>query len=390
MKQEAILVINAGSSSIKFAIFAIKKDLQKINYGMIDKVLIDPEITIYNTEKQIILNEKFGLIDYDTIVKNLIGSINNYLEDFTLIGVGHRVVHGGTNYLAPILINEQVIRELNKLIPLAPLHQPYNLKLITSIRKIYPDLKQVACFDTAFHASQSMLVRKFAIPEELANEGVIKYGFHGLSYEYIAGMIPNFFPQPVSMGKIIVAHLGNGSSVCALNQLKSVASSMGFTALEGLMMGTRCGNIDPGVVLYLLEQKKLTVQETTKLLYSGSGLLGVSGISSDVRTLEASNDIKAKQALELFCYRAAREMLALCTILQGLDGIVFTAGIGEHSIFIREKICNWLSWLGIELDDLANKKHADLITTPNSKITVAIIPTNEELMIAQHAQQLIS
>ncbi len=390
IKDNAILVMNAGSSSIKFAIFSLKSGIQKINSGIIDKINLVPEFTIYDINKKTILDEKLDLNDYEQIVKYLISSINKFLINFNLIAVGHRVVHGGNHYLNPILINDEIIEGLTKLIPLAPLHQPYNLKLITTLRKIDPKLPQVACFDTAFHATQNQLARQFAIPKELFNEGVLKYGFHGLSYEYIAKTLPKYFKQNIAKGKIVVAHLGNGASCCAINNLQSVATSMGFTALEGLMMGTRCGNIDPGVILYLLEEKKLTLKETTKLLYSGSGLLGVSGVSSDVRELEASKDPRAKDALELFCYRASREMLAVCTMLGGLDGIVFTAGIGEHSAFVRSKICEWLSWLGVKIDQKANQNNNQIISTDDSKIIVGVIPTNEELMIAEHTKSIIT
>lgn len=419
VKENAILVMNAGSSSIKFAIFAVKSAIKsnsnqliKINHGLIDKINLSPELTIYDIDRKTIVHEKLNLTDYEKIVAYLISLINNLLVNFNLIAVGHRVVHGGHNYLNPILINDKVIEGLHKLIPLAPLHQPYNLKLIITIKKLDPKLLQVACFDTAFHATQQLLARRFAIPKELLDEGIVKYGFHGLSYEYIAKALPKHFPMNVTQGKIVVAHLGNGASCCALNNLQSVATSMGFTALEGFMMGTRCGNIDPGVLLYLLEEKKLTIKETTKLLYSGSGLLGVSGISSDVRELEASSDLRAKEALELFCYRAAREIIAVCTMLRGLDGIVFTAGIGEHSSFVRSKICDWLSWLGVKLDlqanqdfqvqsskqcsqffkknqyEQTNQGNSQIISAVDSKVIVGVIPTNEELMIAEHTMYL--
>jgi len=272
---------------------------------------------------------------------------------------------------------------------LAPLHQPYNLKLITAIKNIYPDLPQVACFDTGFHATQDKITRSFAIPRDLSAEGVMKYGFHGLSYEYIASILPDYFDAKLAKGKIVIAHLGNGSSCCGLDEGKSVSTSMGFTALEGVMMGTRCGNIDPGVLLYLLEQKKLSVQEVTKLLYSKSGLLGVSEISSDIRELQESTDPKAKEAIDLYCYKAAREMLALMVVSKGVDAIVFTAGIGENSALVRKQICDWLSWLGIELDNSANDKNAKVISSKNSKIKVAIVPTNEELMIVKHTLRLV-
>ena len=382
-----VLVINAGSSSIKFAIFSVSKSfehIEKIYTGMVDKVLINPEMCIYDFQKSLVLSKKFNLSSYEAVVADFIDTLNKFLVKYKLIAVGHRVVHGGMDYLNPVLIDDTVIENLTKLIPLAPLHEPYNLKLITSIRNIFPDLKQTACFDTSFHTTQDQLFKMFAIPRKLSNEGVIKYGFHGLSYEYISTTLSKYFPDRLANGKILVAHLGNGASVCCIYNKKSVASSMGFTALEGLMMGTRCGNIDPGVILYLLDHKKLTVKETTNLLYKESGLLGISEISSDVRELEASNDPKAKEALELFCYRAARELLALCVALKGVDVIIFTAGIGEHSAFVRNKICAWLSWLGVSIDPESNKNNATIISNKNSKITVAVIPTNEELMIVNH------
>lgn len=390
---KVILIINAGSSSIKFAIFSVSENFEKIDklyMGMVDKVLINPQMNIYDSAKKLVLTEKFNLSSYENVVNDVIETINKFLIKYELVGVGHRVVHGGTNYFSPALVDEQVINELTKLIPLAPLHEPYNLKLITSIRKIYPNLKQVACFDTSFHTTQGKLFKMFAIPRKLSDEGVIKYGFHGLSYEYISTVLSKHFPEQLANGKILIAHLGNGASACAISNKKSVASSMGFTALEGLMMGTRCGNIDPGVILYLLDHKKLTLQETTNFLYKESGLLGVSGISSDVRELELSNDPKAKEALELFCYRAARELLALCVALQGVDLIIFTAGIGEHSAFVRRTICEWLSWLEISIDEKANKENAIIISRENSKVKVAVIPTDEELMMVKHTIKFIS
>lgn len=388
--ENAVLVVNAGSSSIKFAIFAVNKEIKKIYYGMVDHVITAPELCIYDINKKIVLSKKLALNDYESVIEDLMGSINQLLKTLVLVAVGHRVVHGGTRYFNPVLINDAVIEDLTKLIPLAPLHQPYNLNIIVAIRKMYPDLNQIACFDTAFHATQSSIVRNFAIPRKFLESGVVKYGFHGLSYEYITNILPKYFSPKIIDGKILVAHLGNGASACAINNKQSVASSMGFTALDGLMMGTRCGNIDPGVVLYLLDEKKLSLKETTNLLYKESGLLGVSGVSSDVRELEASSDPCAKEALDLFCYRAARELLGLTTILQGLDILIFTAGIGEHSVLVRKKICNWLAWIGISIDDTANQTNSNIISDKNSKVTVAVIPTNEELMIVKHTLGILN
>lgn len=386
--KNAILVINAGSSSIKFAVFAESQELIKLYSGIVDHITTKPDIIIYDPQKKIILSKTFESIDYEKIVADLISAINDCLQDFTIRSVGHRVVHGGTNYLQPVLINDSVVEDLTKLIPLAPLHQPYNLKIIVALRKLYPQLPQIACFDTAFHATQEKLAKLFAIPRNLTESGVIRYGFHGLSYEYIATCLSNYMPSNIAAGRVIVAHLGNGSSLCAMHQLKSKATSMGFTALEGLMMGTRTGRIDPGVVLYLLEQLNLTVKQATKLLYSESGLLGVSGISSDVRTLLENSSPNAQEAIELFCYRAAQEISALLIPLKGIDALVFTAGIGEHAYLIRKKICEWLAWLGLIINDNANKNNELIISDKDSKIIVTVIPTNEELMIAQHVVKL--
>lgn len=387
--KDAVLVINAGSSSIKFAVFGRDHEIEKLYSGIVDHIATTPDIIIYDASKKIILSKKFSSNDYEQIVQELISSINSCLQNFVIKSIGHRVVHGGTNYLQPVLINEAIIEDLTKLIPLAPLHQPYNLKIIVALRKLYPDLHQVACFDTAFHATQPKLAKLFAIPRKLTESGVIRYGFHGLSYEYIASVLPKYIPQNMVNGKIVVAHLGNGSSLCGMHKLQSKATSMGFTALEGLMMGTRTGRLDPGVVLYLLDQLNLSVKQATKLLYSESGLLGVSGISSDVRELLSNQDPNAKEAIELFCYKAAQEIAALLIPLNGIDALVFTAGIGEHAFLVRQKICQWFAWMGLSINETANQNNEIIISDPNSKIIVAVIPTNEELMIANHTVQIV-
>jgi acetate kinase len=387
--KDAVLVINAGSSSIKFAVFGRDHEIEKLYSGIVDHIATTPDIIIYDSTKKIILSKNFSSNDYEQIVQELISSINSCLQNFVIKSIGHRVVHGGTNYLQPVLINEAIVEDLTKLIPLAPLHQPYNLKIIVALRKLYPDLNQVACFDTAFHATQPKLAKLFAIPRKLTESGVIRYGFHGLSYEYIASVLPKYIPDNMVNGKIVVAHLGNGSSLCAMHKLQSKATSMGFTALEGLMMGTRTGRLDPGVVLYLLDQLNLSVKQATKLLYSESGLLGVSGISSDVRELLSNQDPNAKEAIELFCYRAAQEIAALLIPLNGIDALVFTAGIGEHAFVVRQKICQWFAWMGLNINETANQNNETIISDPNSKIIVAVIPTNEELMIANHTVQIV-
>lgn len=387
--KNAILVINAGSSSIKFAVFLEEQQVRKLYFGIVDHIASTPDLIIYDANKKLVLSKIFESNDYEKIVASLILEINACLQDISIKAVGHRVVHGGTNYLQPVLVNDLIIEDLTKLISLAPLHQPYNLKIIVTLRKLYPKLPQVACFDTAFHATQENLAKLFAIPRKLTESGVMRYGFHGLSYEYIANILPQYVPSNIADGKIIVAHLGNGSSLCAMFQRKSKATSMGFTALEGLMMGTRTGRLDPGVVLYLLEQLNFTVKQTVHLLYSESGLLGVSGISGDVRELLASKDPKAQEAIELFCYRAAQEIAALLIPLRGIDALVFTAGIGEHASLIRQKICKWLDWINVSIDEIANNNNEIIISNKSSKVIVAVIPTNEELMIVNHTVQLL-
>ena len=275
--------------------------------------------------------------------------------DLKLAGVGHRVGHGGVKYVQPVRVDEQVLAELERLIPLAPLHQPHNLAPIRLVLERMPDVPQVACFDTAFHHTNPPLAQMFALPKALTDAGVRRYGFHGLSYEYIASVLPERAPEAAA-GKTVVLHLGNGSSMCALAAGQSVATTMGFSALDGLPMGTRCGALDPGVILFLLEQKKMDVPALEKLLYSQSGLLGVSGISSDVRVLLESQEPGAKLALDLYVYRIGRELGSLAAALGGLDAIVFTAGIGENAVLIRERVCRDAAWLGVELDPAANAK----------------------------------
>ncbi len=361
-ENRAILVINSGSSSIKFALFLIldNADLKNIHHGEIKNI----------TEKR-----------YESAIKNLFNRLDKILENFILIAVGHRIVHGGKDFFSPIRITPEVIKKITKYIPLAPLHQPHNIEIIKIISRLYPKLIQIACFDTGFHHTQNILSKSFAIPEKLSDQGIIRYGFHGLSYEYIADNLQ-------SNQKIIAAHLGSGASMCAIIEGKSVATSMGFTALDGLMMGTRCGNIDPGVILYLLENKKYNVNQITKLLYQQSGLLGVSGISGDMQKLESSASPKAKFAIELFCYRAALEFGALYTVLGGCDEMVFTAGIGEHSSLVRKKICGHLRCFGLMLNEKSNLNHSAIISHKESKILVRVIPANEELMIAKHTYNL--
>ncbi|KTD09181.1 Acetate kinase (Acetokinase) [Legionella gratiana] len=382
-----ILVINSGSSSIKFSLFASENQhLDLFYHGQIQDLYESPKIDIFNASQVRVLNQSITSQGHEAGLKILFNWLDDLSPSIKLGAVGHRVVHGGTFFPHPMLITDDVIKKIASLIPLAPLHQPHNLEAITIINHLYPNLAQIACFDTTFHRTQQRLATLFALPRSLSDEGVLRYGFHGLSYEYIASVITESLGE-IGSKRVIMAHLGNGASMCAMYQGKSVATSMGFTALDGLMMGTRCGRIDPGVLLYLLEQKKYSAEQVGHLLYNESGLLGVSGLSNNVRELlEHLEDGRVLEAINLFCYRAALEAGSLLVALGGCDVLIFTAGIGEHAPLIRKKISDHLSWLGIKINDEANNNNATIISEKDSTILVSVIPTNEELMIAQHVQ----
>jgi acetate kinase len=319
-----------------------------------------------------------------------------YLLDFLarepgatpLNAVGHRVVHGGREFAAPVRIDADVMTALERLIPLAPLHQPHNIEPMRVIAAQAPSLPQVACFDTAFHRAQPAIARAFALPRAITDRGVERYGFHGLSYEYIASVLPEFDAES-ARGRVVVAHLGNGASLCAMRNGASVASTMGFTALDGLMMGTRCGSLDPGVILHLMVELGMGARAIESLLYRESGLLGVSGISSDMRTLLAEGSDDAKAAVDLFVYRFRRELGSMAASLDGLDALVFTGGIGEHAAAIRERICRDAGWLGVELDASANAAGGPRISVADSRVSAWVIPTDEERMIARHTRELL-
>ena len=312
-----------------------------------------------------------------------------HFQDYRLVAAGHRVVHGGSLYTAPVRIDGSVIAELRRLIPLAPLHQPHHLAAIAALSKLYPALPQIACFDTAFHHTQPEVAAAFALPRHLTEEGIRRYGFHGLSYEYIASILPDILGPTVADGRVVVAHLGSGASMCAMHRRKSVGTTMGFTALDGLPMSRRCGNLDPGVVLYLMQEKDMTAQTLSDLLYNSSGLLGVSGVSDDMRTLLASDDPHAANAVALFVYRITRELGSLAAALGGLDALVFTAGIGEHAPEIRRRVCEHAAWLGVYFDEAANAASGPRITISGSKASAWVIPTDEDLMIARYTWRLI-
>ena len=389
---DAIAVLNAGSSSIKFSLFAERgKTLELVARGQTEGLYTAPRFVAKDLDGKTLGEKSWGdgvRLGHDGALDHLVAFLRAELGEQQLVGVGHRVVHGGLEYSKPVLVDGKVVNALEKYVPLAPLHQPHNLAPIKALLERSPQLPQVACFDTAFHRAQLEVAQAFALPRSITERGVRRYGFHGLSYEYIAHAFPAHDPKAAA-GKVVVLHLGNGSSMCAMANGKSVASTMGFTAVDGLPMGTRCGSLDPGVVLYLLDELKMDARAIEKLIYQQSGLLGVSGISSDMRTLLASSEPSAKAAIDLYVYRIGRELGSLAAALGGLDAIVFTAGIGENSAPLRERVCRDARWLGAELDSTANDAGRPRISTAASRVSVWAIPTNEELMIARHTQALL-
>ncbi|MCL4798073.1 MAG: acetate/propionate family kinase [Burkholderiales bacterium] len=389
---DAILVLNAGSSSIKFSLFVARDEsLGPMLRGQIEGLFTHPRFVAKDDAGATVSEKSWGegtRLGHGGALDHLAGYVRGELAEHRLIGVGHRVVHGGLEYTRPVRIDAGVLAALEKFVPLAPLHQPHNLTPIRLLLERQPGLAQVACFDTSFHRTNPEIAQRFAIPAELHDAGVRRYGFHGLSYEYIASVLPQHDAQ-AARGKTVVLHLGNGASMCALEAGRSVASTMGFTAVDGLPMGTRTGALDPGVILYLMDQRGMDARAIEKLIYNQSGLLGVSGISSDMRTLLASDDSRAKTAVDLYCYRIRRELGSLAAALGGLDAIVFTAGIGENSAAIRERVCRDAAWLGVELDPAANADRGPRISTAASRIAAWSLPTNEELMIARHTQRVL-
>ena len=391
---DTILVLNAGSSSIKFALYASMGIGQPpLISGKITSIGRAPEFIVSDSRGNALAESGLGTTEksatHGELTLRFLDWLKRHDQGTRLVAVGHRVVHGGRNFTGPVVISTEVVEELEQLASLAPLHQPHNLAAIRAISDWDPGLAQVACFDTSFHRSQPRLAQLFALPRALSEEGVIRYGFHGISYQYIASQLPDYLGARAD-GRVVVAHLGNGASMCALKQRRSIASSMGFTALDGLMMGQRCGSLDAGVVLYLLQNQGMSVDEVQHLLYHQSGLLGVSGISNNMQVLRESSDPRAREAIDLFCYRAACELGALIIALQGLDSIVFTAGIGENAAVVRQLICDHLTWLGVELDHAANDANASRISSPNSKVDVLVIPTNEERVIAEATHALVA
>jgi acetate kinase len=389
---DAIAVLNAGSSSIKFSLFALRgEELDLTLRGQIESIYTAPRFFAKDASGKLQAERSWdegSKLGHEGALDHLVAFLREQLAGSRLLGVGHRVVHGGLEYTQPVRLDAQVLEGLEKFVPLAPLHQPHNLAPIRLLLERAPDLPQVACFDTSFHRSNPELAQMFALPLALHEQGVRRYGFHGLSYEYVASVLPTFDPRAAS-GRTVVLHLGNGSSMCAIRAGRSVASTMGFTAVEGLPMGTRCGSVDPGVLLYLMDQRGMDARALEKLIYSQSGLLGVSGISSDMRTLLASQEARAKLAVDLYLYRVGRELGSLAAALGGLDAIVFTAGIGENAPVVRDRICEDAAWLGVDLDPAANATGGPRITGPLSRVSAWVVPTNEELMIARHTRQLL-
>jgi acetate kinase len=391
---DAILVLNAGSSSIKFSVFPAHDQPDR------QGIICDGECEGIGHRVHFTAKDRAGssLVDQHlaegTSHEAALAALLRWLEvrfaDRQLAAAGHRVVHGGSLYTAPVLIDATVTAELRRLIPLAPLHQPHNLAAIAALAKLHPTLPQIACFDTAFHHTQPEVATAFALPRRLAAEGVRRYGFHGLSYEYIASVLPDILGPATADGRVVVAHLGSGASMCAIHQRKSVATTMSFTALDGLPMSRRCGNLDPGVVLYLMQEKGMTAAEVSDLLYNESGLFGVSGVSDDMRVLLASDNPSAKEAVALFVYRVGRELGSMAAALGGIDALVFTAGIGEHAAEVRRRVCEGAAWLGVDLDQGANLGGGALITRIGSRTSAWVIPTDEDLMIARHAWTLLN
>jgi len=391
MTEEAILVLNAGSSSLKFKIFATDAAGVPVAIadGQFEGLTTAPRL-VARAGGMVIAERSWAApsLDHAAAARVLDELAPALLDGRRLAALGHRVVHGGMDFSEPVRIDEATLAALTALVPLAPLHQPHNLAPIRAWRAARPDLPQVACFDTAFHHGQPALAQSFALPARFARDGVRRYGFHGLSYAYVAARLPMLDPG-LAGARVVVAHLGNGASLCAMRAGRSVASTMGFTALDGLMMGTRCGALDPGVILHLLTHYAMDARAIETLLYRESGLLGVSGLSSDMRALRASADPRARQAIDLFVYRVGREIGSLAAALGGLDALVFTAGIGENDAATRAAICETAAWLGAACDATANAAHGPRLSPADARVAVWVVPTDEERMIAADTRRIL-
>ncbi|MBX6744851.1 MAG: acetate/propionate family kinase [Acetobacteraceae bacterium] len=386
-----VLVLNGGSSSLKFAAYALPLDeAGPLLRGQVEGIGAEPHLLLRDGGGAVLEERRFPAegFDHRAAVLHLQEGLRGHLGDNRVVAIGHRVVHGGDRPAAAERVDAALLAALSALEPLAPLHQPHNLAPIRAIAELAPALPQVACYDTAFHRSQPPLARSFALPRALTAEGVRRYGFHGLSYEFIADRLAELDPA-LAAGRVIAAHLGNGASLCAMQGGRSVASTMGFTAADGLMMGTRCGALDPGVLIYLMDRHGLGARELEDLIYRRSGLLGVSGLSQDMRRLRAAGTPEAAEAIALYVYRIVREVGSLAAALGGLDGIVFTAGIGENDAATREAVCDGCRWLGLELDPACNRSGGPRINADGSRVAAWVIPTDEERMIARHTLRVL-
>jgi acetate kinase len=387
----ALLVLNAGSSSLKFSVFRDADPMQVLLRGQLEELSTRPRF-VARAGGVVIAERDWGAgatLGYDGAIDYLLRWLRESAPGADdVAGVGHRVVHGGTRHSKPVLVDAATLAELETLVPLAPLHQPHNLAAIRAVAQRAPSMPQVACFDTAFHRAQPAVAQAFALPRRYAQEGVRRYGFHGLSYEYVASALPGIDPR-AARGLTVVAHLGNGASMCAMREGRSVATTMSFTALDGLVMGTRCGSLDPGVILYLIERHGMDARALARLLYEESGLLGVSGGTSDMRELLGRTDAAAVEALDLFVYRIDRELGSLAAALGGLDALIFTGGIGENAAPIRARVCRDASWLGLDLDEDANARGGPCISRAGSRVSAWVVPTNEEAMIALHTRRVL-
>ena len=389
--QEPLLTINAGSSSLKFSLFETSDDrtLTPKLTGEVEEIGKAAHLKVTDDQRRTLADESTKAVNHHealAAVQDWLGSWSK--QAVRISAVGHRLVHGGERYRLPVLVDQDVLRGLDELIPLAPLHQPQQLDAIRAVAKLVPNARQVACFDTAFHATQSALARNYGLPRKWTERGLRGYGFHGLSYEYIVSALPRIAPELVG-ARLVVAHLGNGASMCAIAEGRSVATTMGLTALDGLVMGTRCGSIDPGVLLYLLQHEKMSPDELQTLLYQQSGLLGVSGVSADMRELLDSRKPFAKEAVDLFIYRITRELASLVGAMGGLDAVIFTGGIGEHAPPIRAQVVAGARWLGLELDEGANARGGPRISPNGGRVSAWVIPTDENLVVARHTRWLV-
>jgi acetate kinase len=387
---ELVLVLNAGSSSLKFCVYRRAEALELAARGQVEGIGVSPRLVAKDAAAITLTEQALPAVrdGREDALDALSGWLRSRYAGTPVLAVGHRIVHGGARFAAPTLVSAEVLVRLHELTPLAPLHQPFNLAAIEAVSERLPGVPQVACFDTSFHRGHAQVARLVPLPSDLRAAGVERYGFHGLSYEYIASVLPQAAPE-IARERVIVAHLGSGASLCALRDRKSVDSTLGFTALDGLCMGTRPGALDPGVVLYLFQGLGLSAREVETLLYKRSGLYAISGTSSDMRDLLASAEPQARLAVDYFVYRAAKEIGALAAVLGGIDGLVFTAGIGENSPEIRRRICEASTWLGLEIDREANAGGGPRVSTAGSRVSAWVIPTNEELMIARHTVTLL-